>query len=299
MHDASASIPTPPAVEACRVGDARVGPGELPLLIAGPCVIEGRDIALRHAGRIKPVVEAAGFTYCFKASFDKANRTSIRSYRGPGLDAGLEILAEVRRELGVPRPDRFPHTGAGRRGGRGRGRAAGPGLPLPADRPVGRGRQDGQGRERQEGAVPLSRQHACRCGQDHRVRRAGRAAYGARRDVRLQQPRRRLPFTARDAGAWTSGHLRRDAFRAAPGGTRQHSGLGDRSGGDRTMVPYLARAAAAAVGVDGFFMEVHEDPEQALSDGPNMVPLAELGRCLTRCKPSDARFGRTHSPDHS
>src|SRR3954468_17746969 len=85
-----------------RVGDIEIGAGRPLSVIAGPCVIESRESALRHAAALKQTADRAGVPYIFKSSFDKANRSSLSSFRGPGLKAGLEILAEVRREIGVP-----------------------------------------------------------------------------------------------------------------------------------------------------------------------------------------------------
>ncbi len=273
MHDASASIPVPPEVHACRVGDARVGPGEKPLLIAGPCVIEGRDIALRHAERIKPVVEAAGFTYCFKASFDKANRTSIKSYRGPGLEAGLDILAEVRREMGVPvltdyhTPDQAAPVAE-----------VVDVLQVPAylcrqtDLLVA-GAETGKAVNVKKGQF-LS--------PDNMKAVVAKITESGGQDVLLTERGATFGYNNLVVDFRALPEMRalgRPVIFDATHSVQRPGGLGDRSGGDRTMVPYLARAAAA-VGVDGFFMEVHEDPDQALSDGPNMVPLAELGALL-------------------
>src|ERR1700752_1073029 len=84
------------------VGEIEIGGGRPLAVIAGPCVSESRDSALRHATRLKEAAQRAGVPYIFKASYDKANRSSINSYRGPGLIKGLEILAEVKRATGVP-----------------------------------------------------------------------------------------------------------------------------------------------------------------------------------------------------
>jgi 2-dehydro-3-deoxyphosphooctonate aldolase (KDO 8-P synthase) len=236
-------------------------------------VIEGRDIALRHAERIKPIVEAAGFTYCFKASFDKANRTSIKSFRGPGLEAGLDILSEIRREIGVPVLTDF-HT------------------PEQAA-PVG-------------SVVDVLQIPAYLCRQTDLLIAAaetGKAVNVKKGQFLSPDNMRAVVDKITESGGEDVLLTERGAtfgynnlvvdFRALPEmralgrpvifdathSVQRPGGLGDRSGGDRTMVPYLARAAAA-VGVDGFFMEVHEDPDQALSDGPNMVPLAELAALL-------------------
>src|SRR5215216_1359122 len=84
------------------IGTFAVGHGQRPFLIAGPCVIESEQLAMETAGRIAEITKALGIPYVFKSSFDKANRTSITSFRGPGLEQGLEVLGKVKRQIGVP-----------------------------------------------------------------------------------------------------------------------------------------------------------------------------------------------------
>ncbi|MBI2992001.1 MAG: 3-deoxy-8-phosphooctulonate synthase, partial [Deltaproteobacteria bacterium] len=85
-----------------KVGDFEIGAGRPLALIAGPCVIESKESALRHAYHLKGVADRVGVPFIFKSSYDKANRTSLKSYRGPGVEKGLEILAQVKKEIGVP-----------------------------------------------------------------------------------------------------------------------------------------------------------------------------------------------------
>src|SRR5512138_513090 len=85
-----------------KIGAVEIGGGRPLALIAGPCVIESADSALRHAAALKQIAGRVGVPYIFKSSYDKANRTSLGSFRGPGVDEGLKILAQVRREIGVP-----------------------------------------------------------------------------------------------------------------------------------------------------------------------------------------------------
>jgi 2-dehydro-3-deoxyphosphooctonate aldolase (KDO 8-P synthase) len=285
---------------ACRVGPHVVGDGEPPLLIAGPCVIESRDMALRHAEAIRKVAEARGFSYCFKSSYDKANRTSLHAYRGPGLEKGLDILAEVRREVGVPVLTDF-HA---------------------ADQagPVGE-------------VVDVLQVPAFLCRQTDLLVAA--AQTGKAVNVKKGQflaPENMKPVVEKLEGSGAAGILLTERgvtfgygtlvvdFRSLPlmrslghpvvfdatHSTQRPGGLGDRSGGNRAEAPALARAAVA-VGVDGLFMEVHEDPDRALSDGPNQLVLQTLGPLLDRLQairraaaepapplaaPSGARGGR-------
>ncbi len=257
----------------CRVSDFVVGDGSKPFLIAGPCVIESREMVLRHAEAIRDIATAAGFHVAFKSSFDKANRTSIDSFRGPGLDEGLAILAEVRRDLGVAVLTDF-HTAE---------QAAPVGevvdmLQVPAF---------------------LCRQTdlliaAARTGKALNVKKGQFLAPENMREVvgKLESAGCR-DFCLTERGAtFGYGNLVVD-FRSLPimrsfghpvifDGThsvQRPGGLGTKSGGDRTEVPHLVRAAAA-VGCDGFFLEVHENPDEGLSDGPNMLQLDTLPALL-------------------
>jgi 2-dehydro-3-deoxyphosphooctonate aldolase (KDO 8-P synthase) len=261
------------AVAPCRVGPHVVGDGRAPLLIAGPCVIEGREHALRHAEAIRDLAQGLGFSYCYKSSYDKANRTSPRGFRGPGIEEGLRILEEVRREMGVPVLTDFHSAEEAVQAGQ-----VVDVLQVPAflcrqtDLLVAAARtgkavnvKKGQfmAPDQMSGAVEKLREAGCR---DLLLTERG-VSFGYHNLV--------VDFRALPA-------LRALGHPVVFDGThsvQRPGGLGDRSGGDRTEVPALLRAAAA-VGVDGFFMEVHEDPDHAPSDGPNMLRLAELGPIL-------------------
>lgn len=263
------------AVRTCHLGEAGIGPGQPPLLIAGPCVIEGRDVALRHAAAIRPIVESAGFTFCFKSSFDKANRTSLDSFRGPGLMEGLDILAEVKREVGCPVLTDF-HTAE-------QATAAAEVVDilqvpaflcrqtdlLVAAAATGRivNVKKGQFLAPEDMRAVVGKLEGSGAEQILLTERGTTFGYG-----NLVVDFRGLPAMR------SLGH---PVIFDATHSVQRPGGLGNRSGGDRTQVPYLARAAAA-VGVDGFFMEVHEDPDVALSDGPNMVRLEDLGGLLAQ-----------------
>jgi 2-dehydro-3-deoxyphosphooctonate aldolase (KDO 8-P synthase) len=238
------------AVAPCRIGPLTVGPGHAPLLIAGPCVIEGREHALRHAASLQKVAKAAGFSFVYKSSFDKANRTSLSSFRGPGLDAGLAVLAEVRRELGVPVLTDF-HSEE---------QAA----------PVG-------------AVVDVLQVPAFLCRQTDLLVAAAKT--GKAVNVKKGQflaPENMKPLVEKLEGSgcrdilltergvtFGYGHLVVD-FRALPV---------MRALGHPVVFDGLVRAAAA-VGIDGLFLEVHEDPDKAPSDGPNMLALETLAPLL-------------------
>ncbi|MBL9086951.1 MAG: 3-deoxy-8-phosphooctulonate synthase [Planctomycetia bacterium] len=254
-------------VAPCRVGPHLVGDGQPLLWIAGPCVIESREHALRHATALKAIAAEAGVALCYKSSYDKANRSSGRSFRGPGVEKGLEILAEVRREVGVPVLTDFhePHEA----------RAAAEVVDvlqvpaflcrqtdmLLAAAATGRAVavKKGQFLAPWDMKNVVEKLHEGGCRDILLTERGVSFGYGA-----LVVDFRSLPVMR------SLGHpVCFDATHAV----QRPGGLGDRSGGDRREVPALARAAAA-VGIDALFTEVHEDPDRAPSDGPNMLTLA-------------------------
>ncbi|HAV38341.1 MAG TPA: 3-deoxy-8-phosphooctulonate synthase [Massilia sp.] len=249
-------------------------------LIAGTCVIESRQMALDTAGTLKEITSALGIPFIYKSSFDKANRSSGKSFRGPGREKGLEILADVRKELGVPvltdvhDEEMIPEVAS-----------VVDVLQTPAF---------------------LCRQtdfiNACaRSGKPVNIKKGQFLAPGDMKNV-IDKAR----AAAREAG------LNEDNFMACERGASfgynnlvsdmrslaimresncpvvfdaTHSvqlpgGQGTSSGGQREHVPVLSRAAVAA-GVAGLFMETHPDPANALSDGPNAVPLGRMKELLT------------------
>ncbi len=262
----------------CRVeepgdGSFVVGDGGRPFLIAGPCVIEGREMALRHAEALRDVAAAAGFHFAFKSSFDKANRTSITSFRGPGLDEGLDILAEVRREVGVAVLTDF-HTPA---------QAAPVGevvdvLQVPAflcrqtDLLMAAAKtgkainvKKGQFLAPENMGEVVGKMESAGCANFCLTERGVTFGYG-----NLVVDFRSLPIMR------GFGH---PVIFDGTHSVQRPGGRGATTGGDRTEVPHLVRAAAA-VGVDGFFLEVHENPDAGLSDGPNMLALETVPSLL-------------------
>ena len=249
-------------------------------LIAGTCVIESRQMALDTAGTLKEITSALGIPFIYKSSFDKANRSSGKSFRGPGREKGLEILADVRKQLGVPvltdvhDEEMIPEVAS-----------VVDVLQTPAF---------------------LCRQtdfiNACaRSGKPVNIKKGQFLAPGDMKNV-IDKAR----AAAREAG------LPEDNFMACERGASfgynnlvsdmrslaimresncpvvfdaTHSvqlpgGQGTSSGGQREHVPVLSRAAVAA-GVSGLFMETHPDPANALSDGPNAVPLGRMKELLS------------------
>jgi len=254
---------------------------EQPLfLIAGPCVIEGREFSLETAGRLKEIAQRVGVPFIYKSSFDKANRSSIGSFRGPGMEEGLKILEAVKREIGVPVL-----------------------TDIHEDTPLGE----------VAAVVDVLQTPAFLCRQTNFIV----AACSQGRPVNIKKGQFLSPWEmsnvvakARSTGneqvmvcerGFTFGYnnlvsdMRSLAVMRETGAPvvfdATHSvqlpgGKGSASGGQREFVPVLARAAVAA-GVSGLFMETHPDPANALSDGPNAWPLHRLEDLLETLKVLD------------
>jgi 2-dehydro-3-deoxyphosphooctonate aldolase (KDO 8-P synthase) len=247
----------------------RAGPGCPPLFILGPCVIESRDLVRRVADALAGLARRLSLQVVFKASFDKANRTSGKSFRGPGLEEGLRVLEWVRRETGLPVLTDVHETT----------QCAPVGevcdvLQIPAflarqtDLILAAGRT-GKAVNVKKGQfmAPWDMQNVLA-----KMREAG--------NERLLLTERGTTFGYNNlvvdmrAIPWMQ-EIGCPVIFDATHSVQKPGGAGDKSGGDRRMVPYLARGAVAA-GCDGVFMETHPDPDRALSDGPNMVALGEL-----------------------
>ena len=256
-------------------------------LIAGPCVIESEAMVLDIAFRMKEITDKLGIPYLFKASFDKANRTSGKSFRGPGLNEGLRILSEVKAKVGVPVLTDV-HTEA----------------EVPEVAAVVDMLQTPAFLCRQTDFI-----HACaKSGKPVNIKKGQFLAphdmvnvVKKAREAALEAGLDPDSFTVCERGA-TFGYgnlvsdMRSLAIMRETGGPvvfdATHSvqlpgGNGTSSGGDRRFVPVLARAATA-VGVAGLFMETHPTPEKALSDGPNSVPLDRMEELLTQVKAIDS-----------
>jgi len=263
------------------VGSFRVGGGQPLALIAGSCVIENRDSALRHATFLKDLTDRLGIPFVYKSSYDKANRTSVHSFRGPGLDQGLKILAEVQSEVGVPiltdvhEPDQINPVCE-----------VADVVQIPAflcrqtDFVVGVAKAAKvvnlkKGQFLAPWDVKNVVEKITSTG-NHRILLTERGVcFGYNNlvsDLRSLLIMRDLGFPV----VYDATHSLQ-----LPGG------LGPASGGNREFIAPLARAGVAA-GVDALFMEVHEDPDRALSDGPTSFPLGELEGLLRIVQAIDA-----------
>ena len=251
-------------------------------VIAGPCQLESRDHARMIAGRMKEICDAAGAQYVFKASYDKANRTSLSGKRGPGIDEGLKVLDGIRREFDLPVLTDV-HTEAQCA----LAAEAVDILQIPAflcrqtDMLLAAGRtgaavnvKKGQFLAPWDMANVVAKVEST--GNDNILLTERGTSFGYNT---LVADMRALPIMAE-----TGAPVVFDATHSV----QQPGGLGGSSGGDREMVAVLARAAVAA-GVGGVFIETHPDPENTTSsDGPNMIALRNLGALLSDLKAIDA-----------
>ncbi len=250
-------------------------------LIAGPCVVESRELVMETAGRLVEICAELGVPFVFKASYDKANRSSSKSFRGPGMQEGLKILSDVRKAFGVPvltdihTVEEIPEVAA---------------------------------------AVDMLQTPAFLCRQTDFIR----AAASAGRPVNIKKGQFLSPWEMKNVVAKAKEASGTDNVLVCERGfsfgynnlvsdmrslmvmrdtgcpvvfDATHSvqlpgGQGDASGGQREFVPVLARAAVAA-GIAGLFMETHPDPARALSDGPNAWPLKHVKALLHTLKDMD------------
>jgi 2-dehydro-3-deoxyphosphooctonate aldolase (KDO 8-P synthase) len=250
-------------------GPISIGPGAPLLLMAGPCVLESGDLAWEVAREMKAITARLGISYVFKASFDKANRTSLNSFRGPGAEVGLRILGRLRDEIGVPVVSDI-HEPA-------QAEMAADHLDIiqiPAflcrqtDLLVAAARTGKVVNVKKGQFVsPWDMEHAV-----NKLRGAGSeqilltergASFGYNNlvvDMRAFPVMRSFGYPV---------------IYDATHSVQLPGGAGGSSGGQREFIPPLARAAMAA-GIDGLFLEVHPDPGKALCDGPNTLPLSEV-----------------------
>jgi 2-dehydro-3-deoxyphosphooctonate aldolase (KDO 8-P synthase) len=258
------------------VGPCRLG-GPEPLYILGPCVIESEDFVWRMARQLKTIADELGIQFVFKASYDKANRSSGKSFRGLDVRAGCRILAEIGKELGVPVTTD---------------------VHSPEEAKIA------------AEYIELLQIPAFLCRQTDLIQ----AAAETKRTVNVKKGQFLAPwdvkniadkllafgndqffFTERGAtfgynnlvADMRSLYWIRDAGYSvvfdATHSVQRPGGGGDKTTGDGVLAPVLARAAAAA-GCDGIFIETHEDPSKAFSDGPNQIPLAQLATLLKQLR---------------
>jgi len=263
------------------VGRVKIGANKPLVLIAGPCVIESEEATLQHAERLMTICNGLSIPLIFKASYDKANRTSIGAFRGPGIREGLRILEKVKKALGIPVLSDIHSI-----------EQVGPAaevldvIQIPAF---------------------LCRQTdllvaAAKSGRVINVKKgqflapwdmrnvAGKIAASGNNDIILTERGASFGYNNLVVDMRSFPVMRDTGYPVVFDATHSvqlPGGQGDCSGGQREFVEYLSRAAVAT-GIDGIFMEVHEEPERALCDGPNSIPLRELPALLKTIKAIDA-----------
>ncbi len=268
-------------VKEILIGNVKIGGNRPLVLIAGPCVIESESLTLHAAERLMTICNGITVPLIFKASYDKANRTSVTSFRGPGLREGLRILAKVKESLGVP-----VLTDVHSIDEVGQVAEVADVLQIPAFLC------------RQTDLIEA----AARSGRVVNIKKGQFLAPWDMRNVvdkALSSGNSQLILTERGASFGYNNLvsdmrslpiMRKTGYPVVYDATHSvqlPGGLGGASGGQREFVEYLARAAVAT-GVDGIFLEVHEDPEKALCDGPNSIRLDDLPALLKKLKAIDA-----------
>lgn len=262
------------------IGNVKLGGGRPLALIAGPCVIENEETTLRHAERLMTICNGLGMGLIFKASYDKANRTSAHAFRGPGMDEGLRILAKVKDSMGIP--------------------------VLSDIHSIEQVAPAAQVLDVLQIPAFLCRQTdllvaAAKSGKVINVKKgqflapwdmknvAGKLAAAGNEDIILTERGASFGYNNLVVDMRSFPVMRATGYPVVFDATHSvqlPGGQGDSSGGQREFVEFLSRAAVAT-GIDGIFMEVHEDPDKALCDGPNSIPLAELPALLKKLQALD------------
>lgn len=254
-------------------GGVRMGGGNPVVLIAGPCVIESEANTLRHAKALKAITDRLSMPFIFKASYDKANRTSIHSYRGPGLKKGLKILRKIKDSLGVPILSDVHCTEEVKEAAKVLDIIQIPAfLSRQTDLIVASART-GKAINIKKGQflAPWDMAHAIK-----KIESTGnRKIILTERGVSFGYNNLVSDFRS----LLIMKELGYPVVYDATHSVQMPGGKGDKSGGERKFIPYLSMAAVTC-GADAIFLEVHENPDKALSDGPNMVKLSELEKML-------------------
>ena len=261
-----------------QIKDYVVGDDSPLLLLSGPCVIESLDLCRHVAAQMCEICARLGINYVFKASFDKANRTSGSSRRGPGLEEGLAVLQKIKDEFGVPvTTDVHDFTQP----------AAVAEVVDVMQIPAFLCRQTdlliaaGEAAARHGGAVNVKKGQFLRPeGMEHAANKVRAAGCD---NVLLTERGTTFGYDSLvvDYRGFETMRQWAPICLDATHAVQRPGGAGDKTGGDRAQVPALVRAACA-VGVDALFLETHPDPDAAWSDGPNMIPLSEMELLLKR-----------------
>ena len=261
------------------INNFKIGKGQPLTVIAGPCQIESLQHALMIAETVKEITDKLGMNFIYKSSFDKANRTSISTKRGPGIKEGLDVMFGVKQNLNVATLTDIHHPEQARLCKEANIDV----LQIPAflsrqtDLLVAAGESGlavniKKGQFMAPGDAARAAEKVASTG-NNRIMLCERGVTHGYNNLVVDM--RSLPIMER------SGY---PVVFDCTHSVQQPGGMGTSSGGDRSMVPYLARAAVATGSVNAVFIETHEDPDRAPSDGPNMIPLNELSSLLTGIK---------------
>ncbi len=266
---------TPVAIGGPAGAAFQVGSGQPLMPIAGPCVLESEELARRVAGTMQEICARRNLSYVFKASFDKANRTSLSSFRGPGIDKGLEILARIRQELGVPVvSDIHEPSQAG---------VAAEVLDI-IQIPAFLCRQTDLLTAVSQTGTPINLKKGQFVSPWDMKNAVDKIRDGGSSQIMLVERGASFGYNNLVVDMRSFGVMRGfdcPVIYDATHSVQLPGGAGGSSGGQREFIAPLSRAAVAA-GIDGLFMEVHPAPDQALCDGPNSVALAEIDTILAQ-----------------
>jgi len=258
-----------------KLKNINIGNDQPFFVIAGPCVIESEKLVMETAQKLKEITEALGVGLVFKSSFDKANRSSLDSFRGPGIEEGLRILEKVKTDIGIPvLTDVHEDT------------------PLDEvasvvdvmQTPAFLARQTNFILNVAKQGIPVNIKKGQFMAPWDMQNVVDKAKSTGNDNIMLCERGTSFGYNTLISDMRGLAVMRRTGCPIifdATHSVQQPGGLGNKSGGDRTMVPLLARSAIAA-GVAGVFMEVHPDPDNALSDGPNMIPLGKVKQLLSQ-----------------
>lgn len=261
-------------IEPFQIGSVPVG-GSLPVFILGPCALENEDFAWEMARSVKKIADKTGIPFIFKASYDKANRTSVKSFRGPGVEEGCRILGEIGKDLEVPVTTDI-HTAE-------QAEIAAEHIDL-LQIPAFLCRQT----DLLEAAAKTGRAVNVKKGQFlapwDTVNIADKMRSFGCHSFFITERGTTFGYNNLVADMRSLYWIRKEGIPVifdATHSVQRPGGLGGTTGGDGELAPVLARAAIAT-GVDGIFMETHSDPENAMSDGPNQIPLEFLEDLIIR-----------------
>lgn len=266
-----------PVIKEVKIGNIKIGADNPLVLMAGPCSIESELSAMRHARVLKDITGRLGISFVYKASYDKANRTSIDSFRGPGLKKGLKILKNIKERLGVPVLSDVHCKEDVKEVAKVLDMIQIPAFLSRQTDLILAAADTGKAVNIKKGQF-LAPWDMC-----HIVKKI--ESVGNKNIVLTE---RGVSFGYNNlVSDFRSVLIMKDlgypVIYDATHSVQMPGGLGDRSGGEKRFIPYLSMAAVVC-GVNGIFVEVHEDPDKALSDGPNMVKLDELEAMLMKLK---------------